>query len=127
MVRIADAQIFKSTKPFISGTKNFLRWIFGIKRRFVFLFEWLTLFPTIGRFPVNSHTLDMTKMFSGFVNKIIRDRVRIRTSNLLIRSEVLYPIELHNLKNCCFFISAHKDTLTFFTLPNFRLFFFLFL
>ncbi len=34
---------------------------------------------------------------SGYISKgFICDRVGIRTPNLLIRSEMLYPVELHN-------------------------------
>ena len=33
------------------------------------------------------------------IYRLSRDRVGIRTPNLLIRSEVLYPVELHSRKN----------------------------
>ena len=32
------------------------------------------------------------------IYRLLRDRVGIRTPNLLIRSEVLYPVELHSQK-----------------------------
>lgn len=35
---------------------------FGSKRRLVFRFEWDTLFPTMGRFPVTSQTLDTVSL-----------------------------------------------------------------
>ena len=33
------------------------------------------------------------------IYRLLCDRVGIRTPNLLIRSEVLYPVELHSRKN----------------------------
>ena len=37
-------------------------WIFGLKRRRVLLFAWLTRFPNCGPLPHISHRLDMIKL-----------------------------------------------------------------
>jgi hypothetical protein len=54
-----------------------------------------------------------------------RDLVRIRTLNLLIRSQMLYPIELRNRFQPSFTINGRKDTIVFrFTKPFDKCFFF---
>ena len=110
-VRSAFVQSFTSTQSFNSGTKMRFFCKFGKKRRFVLIFEWETLLPTIGRFPVNSQTLDMIFIFKILIFKKLGSKrfcfepfilrcglVRIRTLNLLIRSQMLYPVELRNHK-----------------------------
>jgi hypothetical protein len=59
MVRKALPDIFKVIHFPVSGTKKRFLKRFGKNLRLVFLFEWETRFPEIGRFPVNSQTLDM--------------------------------------------------------------------
>jgi hypothetical protein len=108
MLRRAVLDTFKVIHSPVSAMKKRFLKRFGKKRRRVFRLEWDTLLPDTGRFPVNSQTLDMVLIsdfgISGFGKRLLirnpkpetrncSDSERTRTSNLLIRSQVLYPIE----------------------------------
>ena len=56
-VRIHRVQTFLRRMRPLSTTRTF--WIFGRQTRFVFRWEWLTLFPTTGLFPHTEQILDM--------------------------------------------------------------------
>ena len=103
---IALEDTFIETHSLVSGMKKRFFCRLGKKRRFVFRLEWDTLLPEMGLFPVNWHTLDIVGNFAilsqqgdqtaikwVFKNS---DLGRIRTCNLLIRSQVLYPVKLQS-------------------------------
>ena len=94
MVRRAFAQTFMVIKSPNSGTKTRFFCMFGTKRRFVFRLEWETWLPVTGLFPVSWQILDMSWCITNLVPS---DFGRTRTFNLLIRSQVLYPIKLRSL------------------------------
>ncbi len=61
VLRVLAATLMRRVVPSSSITLTERR--FGIKRRFVRLFAWLTLFPTIGPLPVIAHFLDILISF----------------------------------------------------------------
>jgi len=78
------------TKRFSLGTQKRCQCKFGRKRRFVWRFEWETLDPVIGRFPVIWHTLDIPLLLLNIFcakgtlfNKICTIKQALRQHNII--------------------------------------------
>ncbi len=63
MVRMPSVESFSVTHLSSSARKNRFFCKLGKKRRFVLILEWETLFPVMGRLPVNTHTFDILSEF----------------------------------------------------------------
>jgi hypothetical protein len=63
MVRMPSVETLRVTHLSSSARKKRFCCKLGKKRRFVLILEWETLFPVIGRLPVNTHTLDILSEF----------------------------------------------------------------
>src|SRR6476646_9396315 len=77
-----SVESLRLTHLFSSARKKRFCCKLGKKRRFVLIFEWETLFPVIGRLPVNTHTLDILSEFwtakVGIILRFSKKTFRIR-------------------------------------------------
>lgn len=91
MVRMPSVDSFSVIHLSSSAKKKRFVCRFGKNRRLVLMFEWDTLFPVTGTFPVIWHILDMSKILDG------EGRKRIWNNKIDFS---LFPCKGHKFINC---------------------------